>query len=102
MSKRTCELKSCSKPFAPARAWQKYCSKACKQAAERAKQKEQQIAAASVVKGKNAAAVALGRLGGLATQQKRTAEQRREFARKGGLARAAQAKQQRRTHENNS
>jgi len=39
MSKRTCELKSCSKPFAPARAWQKYCSKACKQAAERAKQK---------------------------------------------------------------
>lgn len=92
MSKRTCELKGCSKPFAPARAWQKYCSKACKQAAERAKQKEQQIAAASVVKGKNAAAVALGRLGGLATQQKRTAEQRREFARKGGIARAAKRK----------
>lgn len=92
MLKPRCELQSCQAPFTPVRGWQKYCDKACKKEADRVKREAVLAAAGAVTKGKNAAAVALGRLGGAATQAKRTPEQRAAFARKGGLARAAKAK----------
>lgn len=93
MTKPTCQLPSCKNEFTPVRGWQKYCSKSCKSKADRAKREALLAAAGSVSKGKNAAAVALGRLGGIASQAKRTQEQRTAIARKGGLARAAKTKQ---------
>lgn len=98
MTEPICELPACSKAFTPARKWQKFCSRPCKQAAERAKREEMKAAAGAVEKGKNAAAVALGKL----SMAKRSPEERTALARKGGLARAAKAKQQRRSNENNS
>ncbi len=92
MSTSVCELPTCDKAFAPVRGWQKYCSKPCKKEADRVKREAVLAAAGAVTKGKNAAAVALGRLGGIASQAKRTPEQRSAIARKGGLARAAKAK----------
>jgi hypothetical protein len=92
MPKLHCELESCQAPFTPVRGWQKYCSKPCKKEADRVKRDAVLAAAGAVTKGKNAAAVALGRLGGIASQAKRTPEQRSAIARKGGLARAAKVK----------
>lgn len=92
MADRICELPGCGKAFTPVRGWQKYCSRPCKYAADKAKREAVLAAAGAVNKGKNAAAVALGRLGGHATQAKRTAKERSEFARKGGKARAAKQK----------
>lgn len=92
MPKPLCELESCQTAFTPVRKWQKYCSKPCKSAADRAKREALLAAAGAVSKGKNAAAVALGKLGGAATQAKRTPQERIAFARQGGLARAAKIK----------
>ena len=93
MSKYICELPACGKSFTQVRGWQKYCDKACKKEADRVKREAVLAAAGAVTKGKNAAAVALGRLGGIASQAKRTKEQRAAIARKGGLARAAKVNQ---------
>ena len=84
MNQKACNY--CQREFTPYRKWQRFCSPEHKREFEKDSHAIAKAVMGEAAKGKNPAAVALGKLGAAARNKRMTPEQRSEASRRAALA----------------